>query len=200
MESYPFKKRLSEIMSSPAVTCTPDTTVKWRSARLTEHGISFLVVSILRTNPSASLRAVTSLQKSLHLIMSIPFIDRPECHVFGPPTMTPDTYMYEAMAFMTRHRLNYLPIVDRNQFVGVVTPRDLMRYRSQKALMLLGNIREEKSSRGWHRFARRWSGLPVRCSRKPAALRKSWRSCPISITQLSVVTTRYVLTKWLPQA
>jgi CBS domain-containing protein len=49
---------------------------------------------------------------------------------------------------MTSHGLNYLPVVDRNQLVGVVTPRDLMRYRSQKALMLLGNIREEESIEG----------------------------------------------------
>ncbi|MCK4509093.1 MAG: CBS domain-containing protein, partial [Desulfuromonadales bacterium] len=66
----------------------------------------------------------------------------------GPRTMTPETYMYEAMAFMTKHSLNYLPVVDRNQLVGVVTPRDLMRYRSQKALMLIGNIREEESLEG----------------------------------------------------
>ena len=65
-----------------------------------------------------------------------------------PKTMAPETYMYEAMAYMTRHGLNYLPIVDRGQLVGVITPRDLLRYRSQKALLLLGNIKEEESVEG----------------------------------------------------
>jgi len=69
-----------------------------------------------------------------------------------PRTMTPETYMYEAMAYMTRHGLNYLPIVDREQLVGVITPRDLLRYRSQKALLLLGNIKEAFQERDINKF------------------------------------------------
>ena len=47
MEAYPFKKRLSEIMTSPALTCSPAAPVTTVARRLTEHGVSFLVV----TNP-----------------------------------------------------------------------------------------------------------------------------------------------------
>ncbi len=62
-----------------------------------------------------------------------------------PHAMSPDTYMYEAMAYMTGHRIKHLPVVDRGELVGIVTLRDLMRFRSQKAMLLIGNIREEKS-------------------------------------------------------
>jgi len=149
VESYPFKKRLSEIMSSPVVTCTPDTTINAVARRLTEHGINFLMV----VNPQHEPIGIIT---GSDLVAKVLAPDNVNAHSMTardvmrstPPTMTPDTYMYEAMAFMTSHGLNHLPIVDRNQLVGIVTPRDLMRYRSQKALLLLGNIREEKSIKG----------------------------------------------------
>jgi CBS domain-containing protein len=149
MEAYPFKKRLSEIMSSPAITCTPDTPIGTVARQLTEHGISFLVV----TNADNELIGIITGSDLVAKVLAPENVDAQSMMArdvmrFDPQTMTPETYMYEAMAFMTSHGLNYLPVVDRNQLVGVVTPRDLMRYRSQKALMLLGNIREEESIEG----------------------------------------------------
>ena len=149
MEAYPFKKRLSEIMTSAAVTCAPDTPVNTVARQLTEHNISFLVVTNPQNEPvgiitgSDLVAKVLAPENAAAQAMTARDVMR-----VGPRTMTPETYMYEAMAFMTKHSLNYLPVVDRNQLVGVVTPRDLMRYRSQKALMLIGNIREEESLEG----------------------------------------------------
>jgi len=149
MEAYPFKKRLSEIMTTSAVTCTPDTPVGTVARQLTEHGISFLVVTNPENEPLGIITGSDLVAKVLapENADAQAMIARDVMRV-GPRTMAPETYMYEAMAFMTRHSLNYLPVVDRNQLVGVVTPRDLMRYRSQKALMLLGNIQEEESLDG----------------------------------------------------
>ncbi len=149
MEAYPFKKRLSEIMSSPVVTCSPDTPVGTVARKLTEHGISFLVVTNTDNEPVGIISGSDLVAK----VLAPEDVDTRSMTArdvmrSGPRTMSPETYMYEAMAVMTSHGLNYLPIVDRNQLVGVVTPRDLMRYRSQKALLLLGNIREEQSLEG----------------------------------------------------
>ncbi len=149
MEAYPFKKRLSEIMTTPAVTCPPETPVAAVARQLTEHNISFLVVTNNENEPIGIITGSDLVAKVLApenvdaQAMTARQVMRSEPH-----TMAPETYMYEAMAHMTRHSLNYLLVVDRNQLVGVVTPRDLMRYRSQKALLLLGNIREEKSIEG----------------------------------------------------
>lgn len=149
MEAYPFKKRLSEIMTSPAVTCCPDTSVGTVARQLTEHNISFLVVTNAENEPVGIITGSDLVAKVLapENVDARAMTAREVMRV-KPRTMTPETYMYEAMALMTRHNLNYLPVVDRNQLVGVVTPRDLMRYRSQKALLLLGNIKEEESIEG----------------------------------------------------
>jgi CBS domain-containing protein len=149
MEAYPFKKRLSEIMTTSAVTCAPSTPVVAVARQLTENGISFLVVTNSEKEPLGIITGSDLVAKVLapENADARTMVARDVMRV-DPRTMAPETYMYEAMAFMTRHSLNYLPVVDRNQLVGVVTPRDLMRYRSQKALMLLGNIEEEESLDG----------------------------------------------------
>lgn len=149
MEAYPFKKRLSEIMTSNVVTCDPGTPVSSVARRLTEHGISFLVVTNPENEPVGIITGSDLVAKVLAPEnVDVQTMAAQDVMRLRPRTMTPETYMYEAMAFMTKHSLNYLPIVDRNQLVGVVTPRDLMRYRSQKALLLLGNIREEETLEG----------------------------------------------------
>jgi CBS domain-containing protein len=149
MEAFPFKKRLSEIMTSPALTCSPEVTVKNVARQLTEHNVSFLVVVDERNTPVGVVTGSDLVAK----VLAPENVDTESLVVkdvmrVKPKTMTPETYMYEAMAYMTRHGLNYLPIVDREQLVGVITPRDLLRYRSQKALLLLGNIKEEATIEG----------------------------------------------------
>ncbi len=149
MEAFPFKKRLSEIMTSPALTCSPDVTVKAVARQLTAHNVSFLVVVDERNTPVGVVTGSDLVAK----VLAPENVDTGSLVVkdvmrVKPKTMTPETYMYEAMAYMTRHGLNYLPIVDREQLVGVITPRDLLRYRSQKALLLLGNIKEEAAIEG----------------------------------------------------
>jgi CBS domain-containing protein len=52
------------------------------------------------------------------------------------------------MTEMIRRQLKYLPVLDHGEVVGMVSLHDLMRYRSHKAMLLLGSIREERSLAG----------------------------------------------------
>jgi CBS domain-containing protein len=149
METYPFKKHLSEIMTSPVVSCRADTPVTEVARLLTRHAISFLVVVDDEARPLGVVAGSDLVAKVLAPEdADAARLTAADVMRRDPPCMTPEDFMYEAMALMTRRGLNGLPIVDRGQLVGVVTPRDLMRYRSQKALLLLGNIREEASLEG----------------------------------------------------
>ena len=149
MEAYPFKKRLSEIMSSPVITCSPQESVKQAARRLTERDINCLIV----VGPSGEPLGSVSSQDLVAKVLAAEEVDPREVTVSeimqtGVQEMPPDTFMYEAMAYLTRHQLDYLTVVDRGQLVGLVSISDLMRYRCQKALLLLGSIREEKSLQG----------------------------------------------------
>ncbi|MBE0599634.1 MAG: CBS domain-containing protein [Desulfuromonadales bacterium] len=148
MEAYPFKKRLSEIMSAPVETCRPEESVRRVARRLTEKKIGCLPVA----DDGYLLGIIT--EKDLIAKVLAPESADPAALVASdimsraPHHLGPETYLYEAMAFMVGQRIKHLPVVDRGELVGIVSMRDLMRYRSQKAMLLIGNIREEKSLAG----------------------------------------------------
>jgi CBS domain-containing protein len=149
MEAYPFKKRLSEIMTTTVESCLPTETAKQVARRMTEKNVSSVLV-------------IDAGRKPIGIITARDLVDKviaPESadgrtltarEIMSPHSyaMSPATYMYEALAYMTGHRIKHLPVVDRGEVVGIVTLRDIMRFRSQKAMLLLGNIREERTIEG----------------------------------------------------
>lgn len=149
MEAYPFKKRLAEIMATNVECCPPAMVAKLIARRMVERGVgAVLVVDEERrllgmvTEKELVARVVATETANRHEITAR------EIMTPHPPTMRPDVYMYEAMTYMTRLQLKYLPIVDGGRVAGLVSLQDLMRYRSHKAMLLIGNIREEQSIEG----------------------------------------------------
>lgn len=143
MEVYPFKKRLSEIMSTPVVSCADDATAQQIARCMTEKNISSLLVVGEDGLPAGLITEKDLVAK----VLAPEAVDREvvtaaQLMTPHPHVMPPDTYMYEAMAYMLGHRIRHMPVVDRGEPVGMVTLRDLMRYRSQKAMLLLGSIEE----------------------------------------------------------
>ena len=149
MEAYPFKKRLSEIMVSPVECCPPHESAQQVARQLTEKKIG----SVLVTDEDRKILGIITGKDLVTKVIAPENVDPRQItareimhpHPYG---MGPETYMYEAMAYMTGHRLKHLPVVDHGEPVGIVSLRDLLRYRSQKAMLLLGNIREEGSIEG----------------------------------------------------
>ena len=146
VEAYPFQKRLSEIMSSPVETCLPSTPVKVLASRLVQKGIGAMLVC-------DQAGQLTGIITEHDLVVKIVANEEAECknstaaNVMTPQpfSMTPETYMYEATTFMMGHKIKHLPVLDRGEIVGIVTLQDLMKYRSQKSMLLIGNVKEAQS-------------------------------------------------------
>ena len=149
MEAYPFRKRLSEIMAAPVETCSPNDTARQVARRLAEKKIGSVIVVDEKNKPSGIITEgdlvarVLASEGANGSEVSAGEIMTPLAHV-----MSPDAYMFEAMACMATHRLKHLPVVDRGELIGIVALRDLMRSRGQKATLLVGNIREENTLEG----------------------------------------------------
>ncbi|WP_020676693.1 putative nucleotidyltransferase substrate binding domain-containing protein [Geopsychrobacter electrodiphilus] len=153
MEAYPFKKRLSEIMQSPVETCIEETPVRQVARTITHKKIGALIVVNAKGTPIG----IISQRDLVAKVLAPDTADcenaqakdvmTPHCHA-----MRPATYMYEAMTYMTAHKVKHLPIVDDGELVGIVTLHDLMRFRSQKAMLLVGSIRDENSLAGLARI------------------------------------------------
>jgi len=147
MEAYPFKKRLSEIMTSPVKTCSPETPVNDIARTMTRHNIGALLVCPGKTRHP---RGIITEHDLVAKVLARDDIDprqvkAADIMTANPHTMTPETYMYEATTFMMGHRIKHMPIVDRGELVGIVSLRDLMKYRSQKSMLLVGSVKEAQT-------------------------------------------------------
>ncbi|BCR04156.1 nucleotidyltransferase family protein [Desulfuromonas versatilis] len=145
MEAYPFKKRLSEIMTTPVTTCGPRETAREVAQKLTEKGVGALLVC----GKAKAVLGIITERDLVGKVLGRPEVDpdqvpAEEIMTPHPHSMGPGTYMYEAMSYMMGHRIRHLPILDRGEVVGMVTMRDLMRFRSHKAMLLVGNTREAR--------------------------------------------------------
>jgi CBS domain-containing protein len=146
MEAYPFKKRLSEIMSSPVETCTPDTPVRDIARIMTKRGVGAILVSDQK-------RRANGIITEHDLVSKVLAADPADCEnqtaadVMTPKpfTMSPATYMYEATTLMMGRKFKHLPIVDQGELVGIVSLRDLMKFRSQKSMLLVGSVKDAKT-------------------------------------------------------
>jgi CBS domain-containing protein len=147
MEAYPFKKRLSEIMTSPVETCSASAPVREIARRMTQRGIGALLVC-------DETRAAGIITKH-DLVSKVLAGESDECDTLTaaevmtpqPFTLPPDAYMFEATAFMMSRKIRHLPIQDQGGVLGMVTLRDLMKYRSQKSMLLIGQVKEARSIR-----------------------------------------------------
>ncbi len=152
-EAYPFKKRLSEIMHYPVETCQTDTSVRQVARSMTEKKISSMIVVDEKNRPLGMITERDLVTKVLapdtsnKALMTAGEIMTPHRH-----TLSPATYMYEAMTYMTTHKVRHLPVVDGKELVGIVTLHDLMRFRSQKAMLMVGSIRDQDSLDGLARI------------------------------------------------
>ncbi|WP_027716426.1 putative nucleotidyltransferase substrate binding domain-containing protein [Desulfuromonas sp. TF] len=149
IEAYPFKKRLSEIMVTPVESCLASESAQQVARRLSEKNVSSILVLGKSGDPVGIITEKDIVAKVLAPEDADPkILTAGEIMTPHPHALPPETYMYEAMAYMNGHRIKHLPVIDRTEVVGIVTLRDLMRYRSQKAMFLVGNIQEEQRLEG----------------------------------------------------
>ena len=149
MEAYPFKKRLSEIMSSPVETCPPNCSARTIARQMTEKKVGSVLVIDKKPVPVGIITERDLIKRVLSPdSINCNEITAAQIMTPHPHFVSPETYMYEAMTYITAHRLKHLPVIDNGQLVGVVTMRDLMRYRSQKAMLLVGSVNEEETLAG----------------------------------------------------
>ncbi|MCD8553570.1 putative nucleotidyltransferase substrate binding domain-containing protein [Seleniivibrio sp.] len=146
MEAYPFQKRLSEIMSRPVMTCMVDDSVQKVAVKMTEEGIAALVV----TNREGLMEGIITERDLVRKVLArdvqnhsaLPVSD---VMTHNPYFMTPETYMYEAATFMFRHGIRHLPVLAGDEIAGIVSIQDLMRFRSQKSMLLVGGANEAET-------------------------------------------------------
>lgn len=142
------RTRVRDIMTSPALTITPETSVPAAIALMKQHTIRHLPVvesgrlvgmisrgDLREASIAASINAD---QYELHFLLNKLTVARLMTRKVH--TVTPDAFIVHAAELMTEHKIAGLPVVDeRGGVLGIITESDLLR-------MLVGKLREAEES------------------------------------------------------
>lgn len=135
LDSFPYRHRIREVMSSPVRTMGPNATVHEAAQVMTETRISSLVVV---DDEGQALGIVTERDVLRAVARSAgQGLKQPLAMVMGRPLQTigQDAFVYTALGRMDRLNLRHLVAVDERQRpVGMVTARTLLKLRSATAL------------------------------------------------------------------
>lgn len=140
LSGEPFKKRLSEIMSYPVVTCSPDMPVNEIARIFTQLKISSVVVI---DNKGKLMGLVTerdligkvlALDSNPKVVHAIDVMDK------NPAVLPHDAFFYQALLTMIKQQGKYILVMEQGRPVGVVTIGDLSKARTTSSLSIVRAI------------------------------------------------------------
>jgi DNA polymerase-3 subunit epsilon/CBS domain-containing protein len=168
LDSYPYRHRVRELMSSPPIFVASDTPLETALKLMTDGRISSLFVAPPGKQPEAApflgvecgvvterdlLRAIRNEMAGAFSRPVGSFASRPLASVPA------DAFVYRAIGRMDRLRIRHLGVVDESGFVaGALTARDLLRLRARDAVTLGDEIDEAADV---HELGQAWSTLPA---------------------------------------
>lgn len=146
LDSYPYRHRVDEVMSTPVVTMPPTATGGEAAAMMLARSISSVVVC----GESGIALGILTEKDLLRLAAMVPAgLDRTLAQTMTSPVQGIDSgaFVYRAIARMTRLGVRHLPVLDHTgRAVGMVTARDLLRQRASLALPIGDEIDEARDS------------------------------------------------------
>lgn len=158
IDSFPYRHRVRDVMSTPPVFADPHTTVRDGMRILIAQKIS----SIYIRTPSGELGIVTErdLLRALDERGDAAFDDTIETIMSRPlQTVPADAFVYRAIGRLNRLNFRHLGVSDAHgEIIGAVTTRNLLRHRAAHAIMLGDEIDTASSSAA---LAAAWAKLPL---------------------------------------
>jgi len=158
VDSFVYRHRVADVMSSPAVTAAPTATVREAMRVLIERRIS----SVLVVDASGEAGIVT--ERDLLRVLDASGergLETPLEAVMKKPLqfVWEDDFLYRAIGRMERLGFRHLAVRNRQgKLTGVVTTRNLLRHRATTAIVLGDEI---DSAGDVGTLAHAWSRLPA---------------------------------------
>lgn len=137
LDSYPYRHRLADVMAKPPIVAEANASLAKACAIMTETGAS----SVLVLDEAGRLAGIVTETEVVSLIahhgaaaLSFSLIEIMETPAYS---LEADCFLYMALARMARLGIRHLAVTDgAGRPVGVVTPRHLLKMRSQQAVMI----------------------------------------------------------------
>jgi CBS domain-containing protein len=165
VDSYPYRHRVRDVMSSPPMVIAEDATTGDALARLMEARISSLFVAPAAAAhaPLSAVRAGIVTERDILRALASSgdgALARPISDIASKPlaSVPAEAFVYRAIGRMSRLRIRHLGVTDEGGFVvGAISARDLLRLRAGEAVSLGDEIDE---ARDVPALGAAWAKLP----------------------------------------
>ena len=147
IDSFPYRHRLREVMSTPVVLVSPSMSLGHAIRRMDREDLSAFFVE---DQPGRAVGIVTerdilrAISRSGNSVL-----DQPVSQVMSSPvaSLPPDVFLFRAVARMDRLRVRHLLVMDWDgRALGMISSRDLLRHRARRALLIGDQAAEAKDS------------------------------------------------------
>ncbi|MBE0617169.1 MAG: CBS domain-containing protein [Proteobacteria bacterium] len=138
-ETFLFRKRVSEVMQSPAITLSPEASARAAAQAMGEAQASAVLVA-----NAQELRGIVTeadlIQKVLAEGLNSETVTLAAVMSSPVSSLPPDAYLYKALGLMRRRGVRHLAVVDSGRMVGALSLKSLMTMGSSQTLELSEQI------------------------------------------------------------
>ena len=129
---------VESLLVREAVTGAPDMSVCDAAKRMTEEGVS----SLLITDDDQPVGMITDRDLRTRAIAQGLPLETPVCEIMTDNLVSVrhDQLAFEAMHLMMRNNVHHLPVLKHQQPIGVLAQSDIVRYESRNSLFIVGRI------------------------------------------------------------
>jgi CBS domain-containing protein len=142
LDSYPYRHRVSDVMSAPAKFAGPEETLSAVLGRMAEERVSSLFVCFSGKQPPSPVETGIVTERDVMRMLAMTGADALQTAVGGTATrplatVPSDAFTFLAMARMNRLRIRHLGVTDEaGRVVGALSARDLLRQRAEDSTEL----------------------------------------------------------------
>ncbi|QFY89830.1 cyclic nucleotide-binding/CBS domain-containing protein [Magnetovirga frankeli] len=136
------------LIGRPPLCLTADASARTAAQRMSEEGASSLLIRGPGADDRAGLVGILTdrdLRDRL-LAPGLPY-DTPVSQIMSTDLhwVRHSEFVFEAMLLMLRHNLHHLPVLKRDQVLGVIALSDIIRHESQNSLFVVRSIYQAQS-------------------------------------------------------
>jgi CBS domain-containing protein len=160
LDSYPYRHSVRDVMRTPPLFVEPERPLREALGLLVDKGVSSVFVGSAEMPGSLGIATERDMLRALRLrgaaALEEPVRSAASCPLI---TVAADAFIYRALGRMRRFNIRHLGAVgEGGEIVGALSARDLLRLRTDAAVMLGDDLDEAKDVA---ELARAWAKVPA---------------------------------------
>jgi CBS domain-containing protein len=144
VEPFLYRKQVKDLMSPLQVFGNKSTTIQEAARELVEKKASAFIVQDDENNTKGIL-GLNEIVKTILLEGGNPQQTVDTIMEDSYQTIDAESYFFDALHEMVKHKTNKLVVLDREKTAGILTGYDLLRFRGREVLSLLKNIEDAEN-------------------------------------------------------